>query len=461
MRSIILLLSIAYLSFYCNVNAKPQPINEVTNDLLNKYHNTQLDDNQLEDHNELKDLEYVDDVTFAANTNITTISYTGPSKYQLDKYNKLMSYSYYPNQPMSRTVPPAYVNTDTYFLIINDPVITDYIDVSGFYYIGFHKIVYYVNFQNKEFVVTIVPVNTTSPYKAFTCFYNNTQTASANDNYKCYPKLITSPGSTQDCFFMGYNVKASENIYAIAAKVRYIQQEIFEKLYLRNNGPKSEWTFTIISKDTGNNAAMYFIYNYYWRYLSYSYIGGLNRIYVNSGSGYKAIQQMGFGNLKDKLVQSPNSIFQYGNYTGSNIFMTVAGLNDLLSTARYTFNTSTGSTFSLPTTAINTRQYYNIDSLHRTILYNRDMESAASWYYKCNKYRYYIDDYNTFFEESDLNGCHSSSTILRQYFGLPNYFYRYSVWYTSDNGAYTYDFNDPASFISYHDHNYDICTAYG
>ena len=108
--------------------------------------------------------------------------------------------------------------------------------------------------------------------------------------------------------------------------------------------------------------------------------------------------------------------------------------------------------------------YFNIDSLHRDIIYDYYGDEEMEIYYVCNKYRFYLNnDYPIFFESS-LNSCYQFSqhpTIIRQYFGLPNYFYRYSVWYLSGNGQYDYNYNDPASFISYTNSSYDICTASG
>ena len=392
---------------------------------------------------------------YVPNDVTTRIDYTGPTKYQLGKYNKLMSYSYYPNHPITGT--PRYIDPNVIDSIFNDPQINQYIATSGDFIVGYHKIVYYVNYQLKELVISVVPVNTTDPYYLFTCYYP--ENTASYSSYKIYDKDQKAQGDT---IYIG-NMESYYNLDAVAERIRYIQQNIFEDTLLPGHGSKSEWTFTLISKDTGNNAALNFLFKYYYKKMEPETVGRISR-YKIKDSGYKYFQQLGFGDLLDKLLHDftttigGNPNFFPENLIGKNIFMTVSQENDLLGTSRLTFDDPYHRIVIPRRTIEDIFEWFTLDKWHRNIVYTEAMNLVTDdRQYKCNKYQTYVGANTDTLGYSSFNSCFQNRTIKREYFGLPNYFYRYSIWRCTSEFECAFQ-PDEVSPIQYNNRNYNICT---
>ena len=392
--------------------------------------------------------------SYVPNNQTTRIDYTGPTKYQLGKYNKLMSYSYYPSHPVSQTVIPRYVNTDVINSMFNDPQINQYIinQQSGEFILGSHKVVYYVNYQVKELVISVVPINTTVPYKNFTC------------NYDTEISSYVEYGSNGDGIYLG-KTRPEYNLNAIAVKIRYIQQEIFEQTLLPGHGSKSEWTLTLISKDTGNNAMLNFIFKYYYSSIQPETVGGISR-YKIQGTGYRYFQQLGFGYLLDKVLidtysLGSNNFYNPRNFIGKNIFMTVSIQDDLLTCARSTYQSAYDSVQIISNTQSWYRKSIKLDKWHRDIIYTESMNLVTNnGKYINNKYRLYVKPDTFTITDSlpciDQSVTGTTETIKREYFGLPNYFFRYSIWSCSNSISCLYQ-PEQYSTIQYNNPRYNIC----
>jgi hypothetical protein len=360
-----------------------------------------------------------------------------------------MSYSYYPYQPINNTIMPEYINESVIQNIYNDPQVNQFIinQDGGEYIIGYHKIVYYINYQIKEFVISIVPLNTTESYKIFTCDYTN-DTSNSNSKYITYDN-----NSDGDTMMIG-NTTNEFNLDTLSTKIRFIQQNIFEQTLLPGHGVKTDWTFTLISKDTGNNAALDFIFKYYYSSIKPEQVGGIQR-YKIQNTGYKYFQQLGFGNLLDKMIKNQNLLRPQRNLIGKNIFMTLSQTNDLLNLA---YKDLVGNQEIVVRISNIDRISYFLDKWHRNIVYTEQMNKINDDnQYKCNKYYQYVKSDGKTLDLSSITDqtCGSQRTIKREYFGLPNYFYRYSRWNLT--GDYLPTYSGP--FIQYNNTTYNICTA--
>lgn len=398
--------------------------------------------------------------------------YTGPTKYQLEKYYKLIVASYYPYHPINESYVPPYISSSSIVSMFNDPQIQGFINntESDSKIDDLFKVTYFTNYQLKEFVITIIPSNTSSTYKDYSCVWpigpNNLYSYSIFGNY------FLAPNNNDGVYLGKYGILGSATY-----RTRIYQETILDSKIIGNgtigNGNKSEWTLTIIGKDMGNSAILEYLFDYYYDNINSELIGGILR-YKVSNSGYKTLQTLGFGDIVDKCRYqedfNPDISFAASkNRIGKNIFTTVSLYNDRLNIMDSIFKSGDATTgTNVPHRCI--RKLWNIcdeavtlDKFHMSLRYdnfgNRILGGNS---YACTRYPYYVlpDEETIVYNSIKRDKC-EEDTIKRDYFGIPNPFYKYSIFGCNYNGTSSQCsyYTDQNSDIQFNNPNYNICAA--